>query len=92
MSAILVFNKKIQLATLWKMELQHYGKITCNFQEKVLAKNTRANQIISEAGDNINNDIACAKFKGLTPSQIVIAKILARNVALSEAILQKLSK
>jgi len=39
MSAILVFNRKIQLATLWKMELQHYGKITCNFQEKVLAKN-----------------------------------------------------
>lgn len=53
---------------------------------------TRANQIIAEAGDNINNDIASAKFKGLTPSQIVIAKILARNVALSEAILQKLSK
>jgi hypothetical protein len=40
MSAILVFNRKIQLATLWKMELQHYGKITCNFKEKVLAKNT----------------------------------------------------
>ncbi len=30
---------EIELATLWKMELQHYGKITCNFQEKVLAKN-----------------------------------------------------
>ena len=24
---------------------------------------TRANQIIAEAGDNINNDIASAKFK-----------------------------
>jgi len=25
-------------ATLWKLEIQHYGKITCNFVEKVLAK------------------------------------------------------
>jgi hypothetical protein len=30
---------EIELATLWKMELQYYGKITCNFYEKVLAKN-----------------------------------------------------
>ena len=30
----------IALATLWKMELQYYGKITCNFFQKVLAKNT----------------------------------------------------
>ncbi|MEW6625139.1 MAG: hypothetical protein AB1420_18870, partial [Bacillota bacterium] len=31
---------EIELATLWKMEMQYYGKITCNFVEKVLAKNT----------------------------------------------------
>ena len=34
-----LIGEEIELATLWKMELQHYGKITCNFQEKVLAKN-----------------------------------------------------
>jgi hypothetical protein len=28
------------LAIVWKMELQYYGKITCNFLQKVLAKNT----------------------------------------------------
>jgi hypothetical protein len=27
------------LATLWKMELQYYGKTTCNFLQKVLAIN-----------------------------------------------------
>jgi len=29
-----------ELATLWKMEMQYYGKIICNFLQKVLAKNT----------------------------------------------------
>jgi hypothetical protein len=28
-----------ELATLWKMEMQYYGKIICNFLQKVLAKN-----------------------------------------------------
>ena len=27
-------------AILWKMELQFYGKMLCNFREKCLAKNT----------------------------------------------------
>ena len=30
---------EIELATMWKMELQYYGKITCNFLQKTLAKN-----------------------------------------------------
>lgn len=30
---------KIRFATLWKFLLQYYGKIFCNFREKVLAKN-----------------------------------------------------
>jgi len=30
---------KIWFATLWKFQLQYYGKIFCNFREKVLAKN-----------------------------------------------------
>jgi len=34
------YGRETELATLWKMEMQHYGKITCNFVEKVLAKNT----------------------------------------------------
>jgi hypothetical protein len=33
------FYKK-WFATLWKFQLQYYGKIFCNFREKVLAKNT----------------------------------------------------
>ena len=31
---------KTRFATLWKFLLQYYGKIFCNFREKVLAKNT----------------------------------------------------
>jgi len=34
---------KIWFATLWKFQLQYYGKIFCNFREKVLAKNTAVN-------------------------------------------------
>jgi type I restriction enzyme S subunit len=30
---------KTRFATLWKFLLQYYGKIFCNFREKVLAKN-----------------------------------------------------
>jgi hypothetical protein len=26
-----VNDREIELATLWKLELQYYGKITCNF-------------------------------------------------------------
>jgi hypothetical protein len=33
---------EIELAILWKMELQYYGKIFCNFFQKALAKNTLA--------------------------------------------------
>jgi hypothetical protein len=33
-------RQEIGLAILWKMEMQYYGKITCNFLQKVLAKNT----------------------------------------------------
>lgn len=40
---------EMELATLWKMELQHYGKITCNFQEKVLAKNMDAEEILKHS-------------------------------------------
>ncbi len=29
----------MELATLWKMEMQYYGKMVCNFREKRLAKN-----------------------------------------------------
>ena len=32
-------NGKINFATFWKMELQFYGKMICNFLEKCLAKN-----------------------------------------------------
>ena len=32
-------NGKIDFATFWKMELQFYGKMICNFLEKCLAKN-----------------------------------------------------
>lgn len=52
----------------------------------------RADAIIAEAGYDINADIASARYTGLTPSQIVLAKLLARNVALNEAILAKLSR
>ena len=31
---------EIELAILWKMEMQYYGKTFCNFYEKSLAKNT----------------------------------------------------
>lgn len=34
-------NGKINFATFWKMELQFYGKMICNFLEKCLAKNRR---------------------------------------------------
>jgi hypothetical protein len=30
---------EMELATLWKMEMQYYGKMVCNFREKGLAKN-----------------------------------------------------
>jgi hypothetical protein len=30
---------EMELATLWKMEMQYYGKMVCNFREKRLAKN-----------------------------------------------------
>jgi len=30
----------MELAILWKMELQYYGKLFCNFIQKVLAKNS----------------------------------------------------
>lgn len=33
------FGRETGLAKVWKMEMQKYGKITCNFVEKVLAKN-----------------------------------------------------
>ena len=33
-------NGKINFATFWKMELQFYGKMICNFLEKCLTKNT----------------------------------------------------
>jgi hypothetical protein len=31
---------EMELATLWKMEMQYYGKMVCNFREKRLAKNS----------------------------------------------------
>jgi len=31
----------IELATLWKTEMQYYGKIVCNFLQKLLAKNNK---------------------------------------------------
>jgi hypothetical protein len=44
MSAMLsfpaVFGRETEFAKVWKMEMQKYGKITCNFAEKFLAKNT----------------------------------------------------
>ena len=46
MSAILCFpaeySKGTEVATLWKLEMQQYGKITCIFLEKVLAKRDHA--------------------------------------------------
>jgi hypothetical protein len=32
---------EMELATLWKMEMQYYGKMVCNFREKRLAKNSK---------------------------------------------------
>ena len=36
---LVTFNGNNGFATLWQMEMQLYGKITCNFVEKDLAKN-----------------------------------------------------
>jgi len=33
-------NGKMKFATLWKMDMQLWGKTFCNFGEKGLAKNT----------------------------------------------------
>ena len=42
-------NGKINFATFWKMELQFYGKMICNFLEKCLAKNTNMNSSFKKA-------------------------------------------
>ena len=34
---------EMELATLWKMEMQYYGKMVCNYREKRLAKNIMGN-------------------------------------------------
>ncbi len=39
-------NGKINFATFWKMELQFYGKMICNFLEKCLAKNIGKRQTL----------------------------------------------
>jgi len=54
----MTINGILQLATLWKMEMQYYGKITCNFVEKVLAKNTLPFNILLFANkkSQINKD------------------------------------
>jgi len=41
LSFLAVFGRETGFAKVWKMEMQKYGKITCNFVEKVLAKNSR---------------------------------------------------
>ena len=41
---------EMELATLWKMEMQYYGKMVCNFREKRLAKN-------KDLYENIRRDI-----------------------------------
>lgn len=40
-------NGKINFATFWKMELQFYGKMICNFLEKCLAKNSHEKPRVS---------------------------------------------
>ncbi len=51
----------IELAILWKMELQYYGKIICNFYEKVLAKNSISDIIVLIDSDSKNT------YKELSP-------------------------
>jgi hypothetical protein len=49
---------KIRFATLWKFLLQYYGKIFCNFREKVLAKNNfRGNGNNNEASKRLRTII-----------------------------------
>jgi hypothetical protein len=41
---------EMELATLWKMEMQYYGKMVCNFREKGLAKNIERQNITESKG------------------------------------------
>jgi len=66
MSASLYFatkKAKTELAILWKMELQYYGKMFCNFLQKVLAKN--------------NYHIACDKQNYSVPFEYIGKKVVA---------------
>ena len=59
---------EMELATLWKMEMQYYGKITCNFVEKVLAKNILGGLVHDIGKVYIDNSIIY-KFDKLTDKE-----------------------